>query len=206
MIDPSPPVAVLVSGPPAAGKTTLARPLAAELGFGLLAKDRIKEILHDQFGDEADLAWSQRLGAAAMELLWGLAADAPAVVLEANFWPDHPQLHDHLARLHRTVVEVHCVCPLEECQRRYARRALSRHGVHVVAELSERAFARCEQPVGFGRVITVDTSLPVEVAAVAQQVWRELASSEPAGLSEGTVSLPDWGQGMPSGAKRIIKE
>jgi predicted kinase len=203
--EPAPAVAVLVSGPPAAGKTTLAKPLAAELGFALLAKDQIKEILHDSLGEEADLAWSQRLGATAMELLWGIAVDVPAVVLEANFWPDHPALLDRLDRLHRRVVEVHCVCPLEVCQRRYAGRALSRHGVHVVDELSELAFARCERPVGFGRVITVDTSLPVEVAALSQQVRGELGLPGPAGLSEGTVSVAHWGQGMPSGAKRIIK-
>jgi broad-specificity NMP kinase len=34
---------VLVSGAPGSGKTTLAVPLAAELGFALLRKDRIKE-------------------------------------------------------------------------------------------------------------------------------------------------------------------
>jgi hypothetical protein len=34
---------VLVSGAPGAGKTQLAGPLAAELGFALLGKDRIKE-------------------------------------------------------------------------------------------------------------------------------------------------------------------
>lgn len=80
---------VIVSGPPAAGKSTLADPLAAELGFTLIAKDRIKETLHDALGwvADIDLAWSQRLGAAAMELLWALALGAPAVVLEANFWP-----------------------------------------------------------------------------------------------------------------------
>ena len=82
---------VLVSGPPAVGKTTLAVPLAAELGFALLAKDRIKETLHDALGFDAGLAWSRRLGAATMELLWALAADAPAAVLEANFWPDDPR-------------------------------------------------------------------------------------------------------------------
>ncbi|HEY1641760.1 MAG TPA: AAA family ATPase [Streptosporangiaceae bacterium] len=38
---------VLVSGAPGAGKSTLAGPLAAELGFALLTKDRIKETLHD---------------------------------------------------------------------------------------------------------------------------------------------------------------
>ena len=61
---------VLVSGAPGSGKTTLAVPLAAELGFALLSKDRIKETLHDALGAPvSDLAWSSRLGAAAMELL-----------------------------------------------------------------------------------------------------------------------------------------
>jgi predicted kinase len=79
---------VYVSGAPGAGKSSLAAPLAAELGFALITKDRIKETLHDALGaPEPDLAWSRRLGAAAMELLWALAADAPAVVIEANFRP-----------------------------------------------------------------------------------------------------------------------
>src|SRR6185437_10426899 len=84
---------VIVSGVPGAGKSTLAGPLAAGLGFALLGKDRIKETLHDALSaPEADGLWSGRqwtkwLGGAAMELLWTLAADAPAVVLEANFRP-----------------------------------------------------------------------------------------------------------------------
>ncbi len=41
---------VLVTGAPGAGKTTLAVPLAAELGFALLAKDRIKETLAETLG------------------------------------------------------------------------------------------------------------------------------------------------------------
>jgi predicted kinase len=79
---------VFVSGAPGAGKTSLAVPLAAALGFALVCKDRIKETLHDALGaPPPDLAWSRRLGAAAMELLWVLAADASAVVVEANFRP-----------------------------------------------------------------------------------------------------------------------
>lgn len=34
---------VFVSGAPGAGKSTLAAPLAAELGFPLVSKDRIKK-------------------------------------------------------------------------------------------------------------------------------------------------------------------
>jgi len=117
---------VLVTGPPGAGKTTVAVALAAELGFAVFAKDRLKEILHDALGDEADLAWSRRLGGAAMEMLWALAAYAPAVVLEANFWPDDPRHRAHVQALGTAPVEVHCVCPVEECLRRYAERAASR--------------------------------------------------------------------------------
>ena len=79
---------VYVSGAPGAGKTTLAGPFAAELEYALLTNDTIKETLHDALGaPEADPAWSRRLGGAAMELLWALAARAPAVVIEANFRP-----------------------------------------------------------------------------------------------------------------------
>src|SRR5580693_3528843 len=42
---------VLVSGIPAAGKSAIAGPLAAELGFALLGKDQIKETLADALGD-----------------------------------------------------------------------------------------------------------------------------------------------------------
>lgn len=78
---------VYVPGAPGSGKTSLAVPLVTELGYALLTKDRIEETLHNAFGaPEPDRAWSRRLGAA-MKLLWALAADAPAVVIEANFRP-----------------------------------------------------------------------------------------------------------------------
>lgn len=44
---------VLVSGSPGSGKTSVAVPLAAELGFTLLGKDRIKEVLDDAVGARA---------------------------------------------------------------------------------------------------------------------------------------------------------
>src|SRR5437763_13873554 len=76
---------VYVSGAPGSGKTSLAVPSAAALGYALLSKDRIKETMHDELGaPEADRAGSSRLGGAAMELQWGLADDAPAPVIEAN--------------------------------------------------------------------------------------------------------------------------
>jgi hypothetical protein len=73
---------VFVSGAPGARKTSLAVPLAAELGFALVCKDKLKETLHDALGAPGpDLAWSRKLGAAAMELLWALAAAIPVDVV-----------------------------------------------------------------------------------------------------------------------------
>ena len=160
---------VLVSGAPGAGKTTLAVPLAAELGFTLLCKDRIKETLHDGLGaPEPDLAWSRRLGAAAMELLWALAADAPAVVLEANFRP-------------RSAYERGRISALPPAPGRGALRLPARAGRPAVRrarrgpppctrgdEPGRGAAGRFDRPVGIGDLITVDTTVPVDVAAAGR--------------------------------------
>jgi predicted kinase len=168
---------VLVSGAPGAGKSTLAGPLAAELGFALLAKDRIKETLAEVLGDGAgELAWSTRLGAASMELLWALAADAPAAVLEANFWPGDERHEGHLRRLDADAVEVHCACPLAVAMRRYAERRVGRHAVHAEAHrvVSPEAWAKWARPVGLGELVSVDTSTPVDIAGLASEVRAKL--------------------------------
>jgi predicted kinase len=182
---------VVVSGPPAAGKTTIAGPLAAELGFTLLAKDRIKETLHESLagdggpgspsgpGEGFGLAWSKRLGAASMELLWALAAQAPAVLLEANFYTDDPRSRSRLAALAANPVEVFCQCPKEEYLRRYAERVPSRHGAHADSAPSRLAegFTRSSRPFGLGPVITVDTTRPVDVPALAREVRLRLSGA-----------------------------
>ena len=161
---------VYVSGAPGAGKSSLAGPLAAELGYALITKDVIKETLHDALGApaEVDLAWSRRLGGASMELLWTLAARAPEVVIEANFRPYSDYERGRLLGLGGRSVEVHCSCPPALASARYNARAT--HPVHVIKSLSAAAMAEYDRPVGIGRLVEVDTTVPVDVAAVAARV------------------------------------
>jgi hypothetical protein len=124
----------------------------------------------------SDLAWSNRLGAAAMELLWALAADAPAVVLEANFRPRHAYGRSQISALSPRPVEVNCVCPPEIAARRYAERAATSHPVHVVTSLTPEMLAEYDRPVGIGELIAVDTTAPVDVAALAERVLASLSA------------------------------
>jgi len=94
---------VVVSGPPGSGKTTLARPLAHALDLPLIAKDRIKGSLLDSLG-VGDLEWSRLLGRATMSLMYRLAADAGAAVLESTWSPELAPAA--LAALDAPIVEV----------------------------------------------------------------------------------------------------
>lgn len=82
------PVLIIVSGPPCAGKTTLARHLAARLGLALMTKDTIKETLFASLG-WSDPAWSAKLSAASMQVLFRFAeaqiAAHRSCIIEANF-------------------------------------------------------------------------------------------------------------------------
>ncbi len=122
-----------------------------------------------------------------MELLWALAADSPAVVLEANFWPDDDRHQRRFRERGGHAVEVYCACPLTVALERYAARQASRHPVHAEAHriVTPEAWARWARPVGIGELVTVDTSVPVDVSELATEVRARLGASCPAyGVSE----------------------
>jgi predicted kinase len=82
------PVLIVVSGPPCAGKTTLARQLGERLSLPVMTKDTIKETLFDNLG-WSDRAWSKRLGGASAEVLYTFAEAqlqaGRSCIVEANF-------------------------------------------------------------------------------------------------------------------------
>src|ERR671929_100801 len=86
------PLLLIVSGPPAAGKTTLGRRIARDLQLPFIAKDDIKETLFERLG-WGDLALSRQFGRASYDLLY-LFAEAQlmagrSLALESNFSPEH---------------------------------------------------------------------------------------------------------------------
>jgi predicted kinase len=168
---------VLVSGPPGAGKSTIAVPLAARLGFPLLTKDTIKEALWDALdAPSGDLVWSHRVGGAAMEVLWAVAACCPQAVLEANFRPGRDDERTHLAALEARIVEVYCYCSPAEVMRRYAARAPHRHPTHVLSTLTPAALTEFDRAFGLGPVIEIDTEGSVDIDRIVERVREYLAS------------------------------
>jgi predicted kinase len=167
---------VLVSGPPASGKTTLARPLAERLDFALLTKDDIKETLFTVLdGLPGDVKFSRKIGAASMDLLWALAPHCPAVVLEANFrtQSDYERAKvAALAKANAQIVEVYCRLPREEASRRFAERARQErhHPSHVLAEMSPDRMIEYEEPFALSPVIEVDTARPIDIEELVRRV------------------------------------
>jgi predicted kinase len=143
------PVVVIITGPPASGKSTLGRQLAQRLGLALLSKDLFKEVLFDELG-WSDRAWSRRLGSASMALLFRsafalLEADQ-SVALEANFYPEWDT--DNLRRLADRsgcrFVQVVCTASPPTLVERYRRRSLTgeRHPGHTESDDLDETLAR----------------------------------------------------------------
>ena len=169
---------VLVSG---AGKTTLAIPLARALDYALITKDILKESLYDTLGPSAgngspgDVAFSRKIGGAAMEALWALAAKQNHAVLEANFRPysDYERAKvSALIAAGARVVEVYCRCPAQEAARRFAARAAApgHHPAHFAVGVSVESLKEFDKPFALSPVIEADTTQAVDVAAIAAQV------------------------------------
>ncbi len=165
---------VVVSGPPASGKSTLAPALAAALDLPLLAKDVVKDALVDVLG-APDLPRSRQLGRAAVQVLLALAARTDRAVLE-GVW--HGYARPHLAALPGPVVEVFCRCDPQVRKARFAARSASRGGGYLDRERTAAELWNPEvgNPLAGGwPVLEVDTGAAVDVAALAARC-REATS------------------------------
>jgi predicted kinase len=143
--------ALLITGLPGAGKTTLARVLASRYGVPVIAKDSIKEPLLDVLGASGPTA-SRILSDASFAVLFGvvreLAAAGCEVIVEGNFRPGEHERPLTTAVGASKVIQV--LCRVEEGERirrlDSRRRNTSRHRSHgeldptVMADRTSDAF------------------------------------------------------------------
>ena len=137
------PLLVLVGGPPASGKTTLARRLAAALSLPLLSRDAITEWMAEGAGTES-LAETERLARGAIRVFYETGAEllraGVGVVMEQAF--QRGVAEDQVRSLveQARAVQITCVLPPEEAVRRYVSRFArgERHAAHFDAERLER--------------------------------------------------------------------
>lgn len=78
---------VVVTGPPASGKSTLAPPLARELALPLVAKDTIKDALMSVL-PVPDVGASRQLGGTAVAAMLAIAGQSPiGAVIDVDLVP-----------------------------------------------------------------------------------------------------------------------
>lgn len=161
------PVFVVVSGPPASGKSTLAPLLARELALPLVAKDTIKDALMSLL-PVPDVETSRQLGRAAVAAMLAVAAQSPTgAVIESNFY--RSVAAERLRLLPGRVVEVFCRCDREVAAHRYRARAGTRAAGHFdgLRTMEELWNDEVAEPVAGGwRVLEVDANQPVDLAEV----------------------------------------
>jgi predicted kinase len=154
----------LVNGPPASGKSTLARHLASALRLPLLSRDALKEAMADRVPFEG-LAESERFGRASVGVFYAVAAEILAsgigVVLD-NVFARGVAERDLRPLLPATrTVQVYCTVPPEAVQRRYVARYErgERHPAHFDGERIARVRSGARQ-IDWSRFEALDLGLP----------------------------------------------
>jgi predicted kinase len=167
---------VVVSGAPGTGKSTIAREVGAGLRWCVLSLDPVKEALADVLG-LGDEDWSNRLGDAAAEVVFRLAAEFPDAVAE-GWW--RGARRDRAVAEFGGAFEVFCHCdPALAASRVAARLEGGRHPIHrdminpggVGSAAHIASLATTVTPLRLGGpLIEVDTGRPEAGAAAVAAV------------------------------------
>ncbi|MFA5235888.1 MAG: hypothetical protein WC399_03515 [Bacilli bacterium] len=158
---------IIITGDPAAMKSTISKRLSADLSIASFNKDDIKEILGDVVGfsdRHENIRLSKATFAVMKEAAEQLLAQNASVMIESNFKPYEFELLKELPELkkHQVLTLVLSGDP-EVLFKRYLEREPSRHFVHKSVAFNDlESFARAmidyQDSDFIGTVLKVDTS------------------------------------------------
>lgn len=161
---------IIVTGRPAAGKSTLAKWLSQELKLPLVSKDNIREELFERLGWK-DRKWAQELGKASVDMMFYFAraelAVGHSIIMDNSFYPpvSTPRFQTLKEQYHAESIQVICDSDRETLFQRFRARADSggRHPGHGDQDVLEELHANLEDnfsqilEIG-GSVIKIDTT------------------------------------------------
>ncbi len=180
-MDQETPLWLIVTGPPAAGKTTLVRRLAQDLAIPLFEKDTIKDVLYETLGF-GDKAWSRQIAPIAIDMLFftanQLLRNGLSVATESNFYRQFSsaRVSELASKVDVRIVQVHCSVPPEILVKRNAARLhppnfRPNHHVMPSEELLGKLASGTWEPLDVpSKVIRVDTSESLDYPKLLQAI------------------------------------
>lgn len=177
--------AIIVSGLPASGKTTVGVQLADCLDISFLDKDDFLEDLFEKNGI-GDAAWRRKLSNNS-NLDFVKAAKAKSRVVLVSHWKSIDDNGpsgtptDWIRENYKFVVELYCECPTKVAATRFATR--SRHAGHCDKDRSQheiyQSMVECKKylPLKVGPVIRTDTTKATDISEIAEKI-KSLSSNQ----------------------------
>lgn len=178
------PWTLAVIGPPASGKSTLARHLGDLLEVPVLASDALRRRMHHLTGTQRGhpaLYTPQARAAVYEELSHAAARTAPTsggVVVEATF--AEPAHRRRLVAALGDVTWIECCAPAQLRERRAAERERDpRRASDAGPEVARALAARFAPTEGLGSVVRVPTDGGIEAALAVVAAWRDVRPAGP---------------------------
>jgi shikimate kinase len=166
---------IVMTGLPASGKSTVGRPLAAHLRLPFLDKDDFLEAMFARV-HVTSAAYRSKLSRASDDEFIAAAQETEGAVL-CSHWRRPGSDHgsgtptEWMRQLPGVVIELHCQCPPEVAARRFTvrERSPAHFDGRFTADELEAAFSglAARGPLGIGKLVTVDGTGDVDIAALA---------------------------------------
>jgi predicted kinase len=129
---------IIISGHPAAGKTTLSKKIADKFNLPLVSVDGMKETFWKLFGADTDFEFNDKISQASFESLYYFIdanlAQRKSLIVEAYFNPSlaSPRMNEIGEKYGAKLLQIYCDCSKDVLEKRFKERLEtdSYHPVH----------------------------------------------------------------------------